>query len=177
MDNYNKNNIVIPEEKDTDKTIINSVIDDTKPITQLHPNRIPETIPKSGLCKPLGYLCGIVHFIYMCLILFMVVFTTNISYLCICTIIISINVIAIVVFHGCPLTLLEKKYLGKSVSNPIYHITKSTGILYECNHDYEKALMLLIAAWLVCTIKCMTIMFLKTFNYKLHNCNNIYGGE
>ena len=106
--------------------------------------------------------------------LFIIVFTTNITHLCICAMIISIDVFAVICFHGCPLTLLEHKYLGKSYINPTNTGNAFSGILYKCNHEYEQSLMLLVSIWLVCTIKCMIILFLKTFNYKLQNYNDIY---
>ena len=48
------------------------------------------------------------------------------------------------------------------------------GIMYNCDHEYEKQVELLINAWMLVSGKMLFILFLKTLNIKLTNYNNIY---
>ena len=48
------------------------------------------------------------------------------------------------------------------------------GISYDCNHEYEKQIELLINVWMMVAGKCMCIIVMKMFNIKLFNFNNIY---
>jgi hypothetical protein len=81
---------------------------------------------------------------------------------------------SVVVFHGCPLTLMEQKYLNINSSIERTNEIKNCKILYNCDHEYEKTIEIIINAWLLISIKCLLILFFKVFNIKLQNYNNIY---
>jgi hypothetical protein len=115
-----------------------------------------------------------IHFSIIFFTVFILLFNNNLIYLTILLIIISFDALSIVVLHGCPLTQLEQKYLNYNSSDQRKDILKNCGIVYKCEHEYEKQIELLINVWCMITLKCLIIIFLKTFNIKLNNYYNLY---
>jgi len=115
-----------------------------------------------------------IHFLFIFLIGFIGLFNNNISHLCAILIVISMDALSVVLLHECPLTTMEKKYLNTTSCEIRNNHFKSLGIMYNCDHDYEKQIELLINVWMLVAGKIIVILFLKTFNYKLTNFNNIY---
>jgi len=115
-----------------------------------------------------------IHHIFIFLIAFIGLFNNNILHLSIILFILSLDAVSIVLLHECPLTTMEKKYLNTSSCDIRNDYLKSLGIMYNCDHDYEKQIELLINAWMLVTGKIIVILLLKTFNLKLINFNNIY---
>ena len=113
------------------------------------------------------------HTLFMILIFFVFLFNNNIMQLCGVLFIITLDAFAVVVFHGCPLTLLEQKYLNKS-SLERYDTFKKANILYKCQHEYEKTIEVIVNSWIMIALKCLSLMFLNIFQLKLKNNNNIY---
>ena len=114
------------------------------------------------------------HMWFIFIIGFIALFNNNIIHLCVLLFIISMDAFSVVVLNECPLTRLEKKYLNITSSEMRTISLKQCGILYECDHEYEKQIELLINVWMIISGKCLIILFLKTFNIKLFNYNNIY---
>jgi hypothetical protein len=108
------------------------------------------------------------------LISFIVLFSTNLTHLAVMFIIVSFDAFAIVVTHACPLTALERKYIKRSSCDDRDELLGALGISYNCKHEYEKQIELLINVWLMVAGKCMCIIIMKMFNIKLFNYNNIY---
>lgn len=129
-----------------------------------------------GLKNISKYYYYAIHNIFMCLVGIIVFFNNNEFYLMIVLIIISLDAISIVVCHKCPLTNLERKYLGSSSCDHRKEILKKLGILYNCDHDYENQIELVINVWLIIAVKCLVIIFIKTFKIKLIDYNNFYTG-
>lgn len=117
---------------------------------------------------------NVIHDIFIFVIAFIIIFNNNLCYLTILLIIVSLDALSIVVLHKCPLSTLEKKYLKKSSSEERKKILKKLGILYKCDHEYENQIELLINAWMLVAGKCLIIIFLRTFNIKLFNYNELY---
>lgn len=115
-----------------------------------------------------------IHNLFVCLVTFIITFNNSIIHLCIILIILSFDAISIVILHNCPLTILEKKYLGKSSYDVRDKMFKELNINYDCCHTYEKQIELLINVWSVATCKILIIIFLNCFNIKLCNFNNLY---
>ena len=107
-------------------------------------------------------------------IIFITFFSTSLWHLLIILVIISFDAISIIFLHECPLTALEKKYLGKTGYDEHIENYKKSGIMYNCNHQYEKQIELSINAWLLVTLKMLTIVFFEQFNVKLQDASNIY---
>jgi hypothetical protein len=122
----------------------------------------------------IGTIYKYIHFILVFIIGFITIFNTNINHLCILLTIISFDALSIVVLHGCPLTQLEKKYLNVSSCDESIHFLKKINILYKCNHVFERQIDLLINVWTIIALKCLIIIFFKTFNFKITNYNNLY---
>ena len=116
----------------------------------------------------------LLHSWFIGLLVFVALFNNNVFHLIILLIIISLDAFSVVVLHQCPLTLLEKKYLKISSSELRAELLKNMNIVYQCDHEYEKHIELLINSWTVIAGKCLIILFLKTINLKLYNYNNIY---
>jgi hypothetical protein len=116
----------------------------------------------------------LIHSWFIGLLVFVAMFNNNVYHLIVLLIIISLDAFSVVVLHQCPLTILEKKYLKISSSELRTELLKNMGIVYQCDHDYEKHIEILINSWTVIAGKCLIILFLKTINLKLYNYNNIY---
>jgi hypothetical protein len=124
--------------------------------------------------KKLGIIYTYIHLVYSFLIGFVFLFNNNLLHLSILLMIISINTFAIVIFHGCPLTHLEKKYLNTSTCSEYYGLYRNSKIMYKCDHDYERQIEMLTNVFLLVALKCLTILFLRTFDLKLYNYNYLY---
>lgn len=118
-----------------------------------------------------------VHDTFIFLVSFIALFSMNLTHLAILFIIVSFDAFAIVVLHACPLTALEKKYIKRSSCDDRDELLGALGISYNCDHEYEKQIELLVNVWLMVAGKCMCIIVMKMFNIKLFNYNNIYSNE
>jgi hypothetical protein len=115
-----------------------------------------------------------IHHTFIFLIAFVGLFNNNILHLCAILLIVSLDAISIVLLHECPLTTMEKKYLNSTSCEIRNEYLRNLDIMYNCDHDYEKQIELLINVWMLIAGKIIVILFLKTFNLKLNNFNNIY---
>jgi hypothetical protein len=115
-----------------------------------------------------------IHNFIIFTITFITVFNNSIYHLIIILIIISLDAFSIVVLHECPLTGLERKYLGESSIEIRNKCLKDLNISYDCEHDYEKQIELLINIWCIVSFKILCIIFFSTFKIHLNNFNNIY---
>jgi len=116
----------------------------------------------------------LVHDIFIFVIAFIILFNNNLFYLSIVLLIISLDAFSIVVLHKCPLTSLEEKYLKKSSCEERKQLLKKLGISYNCNHEYENQIELLINVWMLVSGKCLIIILLKTLNIQLIDYCNLY---
>lgn len=124
------------------------------------------------ICKGNIYKC--IHLTFISVLLFLTLFNVNIFHLIIILIIISLDAFSIVILHGCPLTILEKKYLHYDTSDERRDFIEKQNIFYNCDHEYEKQIELLINSWSLVAFKCLSIIFFRTFHIKLNDLDNIY---
>lgn len=129
---------------------------------------------KFGINKLLGSVYFNLHNLIMAFIGFITFFTTSVQTLIFVLIIVSLDAISVVFLHECPLTTLEKKYLGFTSCEIRDEMLENAGIVYNCDHTYEKQIELLINVWLIITAKCLFILFLQMFSIKLIDVGNIY---
>jgi TM2 domain-containing membrane protein YozV len=115
-----------------------------------------------------------IHLYLIFVIGFITFFTTSVNVLIIVLIIVSLDAVSIVFLHECPLTTMEKKYLGITSCELRNEFLKKKGIMYTCDHDYEKQIELLINVWTIIASKCLSIIFLKMFNIQLFDVGQIY---
>lgn len=127
-----------------------------------------------GTNKLLGSIYFNLHNAILFIIGFIVLFTTSPVYLAVILTIVSLDAISIVFLHECPLTTMEKKYLGVTSCEIRNEMLENAGIVYKCDHNYEKQIELLINVWLIIATKCACIVFLRMFDIKLFDSSGIY---
>lgn len=115
-----------------------------------------------------------IHLLIMFLFAFVILFSTSIIDLLIAIIIVSLDAFAIVCLHECPLTILERKYLGISSCDSRNYILKNLGICYQCDHNYEMQIELLINVWSIIAMKLGFICLFRIFGIKILDYNNLY---
>lgn len=127
-----------------------------------------------NLNKLKGHFYFNLHNYFLFIIGFITLFTTSINILIVILIVVSLDAISVVMLHECPLTTMERKYLGFTSCDIRNDILKEVGIVYKCDHNYEKQIELLINVWCFITAKCLSIVFFNMFNIKLFDKSNIY---
>lgn len=155
-----KDNIIKSQKIDTDKNVVRQITNYLNSVFNLN--------------KLKGELYFYIHIYIMFIICFVSFFTTSVSVLLIVLIIVSLDAISIVFLHECPLTTMEKKYLGTTSCEMRNERLNNAGIMYNCDHDYEKQIELMVNVWTMIATKCISIIFLQMFNYKLVDTAQIY---
>jgi hypothetical protein len=174
-DLYNKNKKIINKNKN--KKIINK--NKNKKIIDKIQNNSVRQLEKYihkiiNLKKIKGCIYYYLHIFFIFLVLFITLFTTSIIQLSIMLLIISLDAISVIYLHECPLTMMERKYLGYTSCDERNEKLKNMNIMYNCNHTYEKQLELLINSWCIIAIKCSLIIFFSIFKIQLIDASNIY---
>ena len=111
-----------------------------------------------------------IHILYMIICSTILLFSNNIIYLSALLVIIITDVCSVVIIHDCPLTYLERKYLGSSFIKETIKIIKKLGIHYRDIDAYEYQLEILGIAWTFVAFKILILILIKTFNipYESH---------
>lgn len=92
-------------------------------------------------------------------------FNNNIYQLCLIAFIYVLDIILIIAFHDCPLTMLENKYIGDSAINARNVFMKKTKWLgYACSDQYELQLEVVVNIGMLVIIKIGTICFLDSLH-------------
>ena len=115
-----------------------------------------------------------IHLCFMALIAGITLFSTNLFHLAVLFMIISMDALSVVVLHGCPLTALEKATCKTDLNETRCSITKTMGIFYACEHEYEKTIDLMVNVWLLVAFKILVIITLKSLNVKIKDFSCIY---
>jgi hypothetical protein len=127
-------------------------------------NSVPQCVKKF-----IGSYYAFIHSLIAFLGLLILLFSNNLIYLSILLLIIILDCLAIVFLHDCPLTMLEKKYLGTSTVTARRNALKKMGILFTCDHEYESQLELLINLWTIVAIKIFVIICAGMFYYEIQS--------
>lgn len=129
----------------------------------------------SGKVNKPAALCYItLHMIFIVGVTFVFIFNTSITFLCVLLIIVTLDAGAIVFLHGCPLTHLERKYLGTDDCEMKRKVIENCSILYHCDHEYEKQVEVMINIWTMIASKILVLLVCKTFQWKFVNYDNFY---
>jgi hypothetical protein len=107
------------------------------------------------------------HQIFTVCIAFILCFSNNINHLSVILLIVFIDALSVSLAHDCPLTIMERQYLGTSSVDHKHTIMKNMGINYKCDHIYEQVIELLIAVFLMICMKIFFLIIFNTFNIKL----------
>ena len=119
------------------------------------------------LKKAIGHYYLFIHNIIISVGCFVFFFSNDIFYLAVLLNMIILDCMSIVFINDCPLTMLEKKYLDNSLVEARQKSFKDMGIVYECDHEYEKQLELLINLWSFIALKIFYIIIMNMTNIKL----------
>ena len=111
--------------------------------------------------KVIGAYYYIIHGLVVGLGGFILFFSRNKFYLTFVLIIAVLDSLCIVVLHDCPLTWLERKYMGTSSVELRNSILTNMGIVFKCDHLYETQLELLINIWSYTCIKLCIIIIME----------------
>lgn len=120
------------------------------------------------LKKTIGNYYYILHYIIILLGCFVVLFSQHVGYLCIILNMIILDCISIIFIHDCPLTMLERKYLGSCSVTERQYFLKNSNICYQCGHEYESQLELLINLWCLVALKIFYKITMNIFGLTIH---------
>lgn len=118
--------------------------------------------------KPwIGCYYGIIHISIMVIGATLLLFDNNLIHLWMMLTFISLDALSTVILHNCPLTLLERKYLGLGWKGFQNKFLKKIKIDFRCNHEYESTIELLtnlgsltiFKILFICAMNCFPISF------------------
>jgi hypothetical protein len=164
--------------KNLKKNKIKSKSKKEKPENILPRNAIREFlnnfIKKDIKDKILGSYYMSLHSIIIFLGTTIILFSNNIFHLIAILICVAVDSLCIVILHDCPLTLLEKKYLGSSIAELREKRLADYNIVYKEDHLYETQIELLINLTCLIVFKILVLVFLDLFNIDKPNYPAIY---
>lgn len=117
----------------------------------------------------IGSYYTFIHSLIAILGLLILLFSNNLIYLGVLLMVALFDSIAIVFLHDCPLTMLEKKYLGTSTISKRRAALKNMGILFTCDHEYEAQLEFLINVCTITATKMFVIICSKIFCFHIQD--------
>ena len=164
--------------KNLKKNKIKSRLKKEKPENILPRNAIREFlnnfIKKDIKDKILGSYYMSLHSIIIFLGTTIILFSNNIFHLIAILICVAVDSLCIVILHDCPLTMLEKKYLGSSIAELREKRLADYNIVYKEDHLYETQIELLINLTCLIVFKILVLIFLDLFNIDKPNYPVIY---
>ena len=113
-----------------------------------------------------GLYYGSLHLFIMTLCGTIMLFNNNIYHLILLLNIVIVDAACCVFIHDCPLTILEKKYLGHSLVGTRMFFLENMGILYQCDHIYEITIEFLTNMGSLITGKIALLIVLQMFDIK-----------
>jgi len=125
-----------------------------------------ETYKKTTTSKILGNYYSTIHVLLIVGIGTIALFSNNITHLFYIAIVVFLDILAIVFCHDCPLTLLEEKYMQNSKKRERTKSLKNMGICYNCSHDYESQLEMVINNLLLIVGKIIAMIALRYFGIR-----------
>jgi len=140
---------------------------------QEHP---PEILPDENIVRKISNflqpyihpLIGIyyasLHLVIMFFAAIILLFDTNIYHLIVLFAIVIMDSMSCVFLHNCPLTNLERKYLGHSLFGTRASIYKNMNICYKCDHEYENTIEFLSNIGALILGKILILMTSKLFS-------------
>jgi hypothetical protein len=115
------------------------------------------------LDKLMGGYYGLVHIILMFLFVYCMVFVNNPVYLSCVLVVLSMDALSNVILYDCPLTMLEKKYLGFSSTSTRINYLHKCGFMFTNEKGYDMQLEVLVNAWSMCAMKILFLVGLPHF--------------
>ena len=115
----------------------------------------------------IGSYYSVMHYALMFFFALITIFNNNIICLSGTLVILICIGFVNVLIHDCPLTRLERKYLGKSNDKILKKQIKKLGIHYRSNNIYEYQLEILTNMGALIAFKIFGIIVIRTFDIKL----------
>lgn len=112
-----------------------------------------------------GFVYQTLHTLLIMGCVYAVLFIDNVVSLTCIMFIVLMDGMSNVVFHNCPLTMLEEKYLGEEFSgNKMYKnmIQSFIGKNYKTDHTFESQLEVIITGWCLLAIKILFIVIFRS---------------
>lgn len=115
----------------------------------------------------IGVYYGILHIVIMVCCATVLLFDNNAIHLIIMFNLLSVDALTCVLLKNCPLTILEHKYLKKSWIGERFKLFKELSIDYQCNHEYESTLEILMNMGALFILKISVLFVLTLFPFSI----------
>uniref|UniRef100_A0A6C0AWD9 Uncharacterized protein n=1 Tax=viral metagenome TaxID=1070528 RepID=A0A6C0AWD9_9ZZZZ len=112
----------------------------------------------------IGCYYSILHKMIMIMGLFIIIFSNDIISLCAVLLILFLDSVSNIIMYDCPLTMLEKSYLGHSFTSTRLEFLQNIGILYTNSRVYDTQLELIINVSAACIFKILLLCIFKWYN-------------
>lgn len=122
---------------------------------------IIQQINNKPFAKVWGTYYMIIHYCIMLLCGIILLIDSNIFHLAIILNITMLDALSIVVCHNCPLTILEKKYLKKSIVTDHKKNLQKLEICFKCDHVYESTFEFLVNMASLIILKIAVLIMIK----------------
>ena len=114
----------------------------------------------------IGSYYSILHKLIMAMGLFIIIFSNDLfSLICLLNIL-FLDSLSNIVMYDCPLTMLEKSYLGYSFTSSRLEFLQNIGIMYTNSRVYDTQLEIIINVSAACIFKILCICIMK-YLYKI----------
>ncbi len=105
------------------------------------------------------------HYLLILISGVILLFSNNILYLTLMSLIIVSDGACIVTLHNCPLTQLEQRYVQRDAMSSFKATLAGADLLYDCNHVYESQLEFVINLWCLVALKMLVLVLMRTFKF------------
>lgn len=111
----------------------------------------------------IGSYYSILHKLIMIMGLFIIIFSNDIISLTCLLVILFLDSVSNIIMYDCPLTMLEKSYLGHSFTSSRLEFLQNIGILYTNSRVYDTQLELIINVSSACIFKILCLSIFKWY--------------
>jgi len=115
----------------------------------------------------LGAYYGTLHIIIMLTCATVLLFDNNAVHLIIMFNLLAVDALSCVILKNCPLTVLERKYLGKTWMSTRFEVLQNMGIDHKCCHEYEATLETLMNMGGLFILKISVLFILTLFPFSI----------
>lgn len=105
------------------------------------------------------------HYLLILISGVILLFSNNVFYLTLMSLIIISDGACIVTLHNCPLTQLEQRYAQRDAMSSFKATLAGADLLYDCNHVYESQLEFVINLWCLVALKMLVLVLMRTFKF------------
>ena len=111
----------------------------------------------------IGSYYSLLHTIIMALGLFVIIFSNDLSSLICLLNILFLDSLSNIIMYDCPLTMLEKSYLGYSFTSTRLEFLQNIGILYTNSRIYDTQLEIIINVSAACIFKILCLCVFRWY--------------